>query len=89
MSKELEDKYGPLRGYFEGQPRTTTDISLSFAHIEAILGSDLPASARLYRQWWSNDWNHVQAQAWLAAGWRTELVSYAMGEVWFGRVGDS
>ena len=48
----------------------------SFREIEAILGFQLPASARRYRPWWANQkgGGHSQALAWTAAGWETSKV---------------
>ena len=46
----------------------------SFGEIEAVIGFELPASARLHRPWWSNQSGgngHSQALAWSAAGWET------------------
>lgn len=46
----------------------------SFGEIEAIIGFDLPSSARLYRPWWANQSmssGHSQALAWTMAGWET------------------
>ena len=51
--------------------------STTFNEIEAILGFDLPASARLHRPWWSNQRGgngHSQALAWGMAGWETAKV---------------
>ena len=68
-------KYAPLYRYLSvrpGSPWRTT-----FVEIEAILGFDLPDSARLYRPWWSNqkrDGGHSHALAWRAAGWKTRQV---------------
>ena len=48
---------------------------VSFADIEAVLGFELPGSARLHRPWWSNQIDgHSQAIAWMAAGWETAQV---------------
>lgn len=50
---------------------------VSFGEIEAILGFDLPASARLHRPWWANQnggGGHSHALAWQAAGWKTGQV---------------
>ena len=48
---------------------------LSFADIEAVLGFELPGSARMHRPWWSNQIDgHSQAIAWMAAGWETAEV---------------
>lgn len=63
-------KYEPLQRHLlacRGQ-----DLVLSFSDIEEIVGFRLPASARKYAAWWSNsDSSHVQAQAWLDAGYET------------------
>ena len=48
---------------------------VSFADIEAVLGFELPGSARMHRPWWSNQIDgHSQAIAWMAAGWETAEV---------------
>ena len=48
---------------------------VSFADIEAVLGFELPESARFHRPWWSNQIDgHSQAIAWMAAGWETAEV---------------
>ena len=49
---------------------------VSFADIEAVLGFELPDSARLYRPWWANQagGGRSQAIAWMAAGWETAKV---------------
>ena len=55
--------------------RFANRLVLTFAEIEDILGSGLPVSARRYPAWWSNnEGSHVQAEAWLTAGFRTEQV---------------
>ena len=46
----------------------------SFGEIEALIGFELPPSARLYRPWWANQSmgnGHSQALAWTMAGWET------------------
>ena len=69
-------KYKPLERYLQsaGKPR----IRLTFSEVEKILGVHLPATARRHAAWWSNhEGNHVQAQAWLHQGYRTEQVDLA------------
>lgn len=46
-------------------------VSFTFDEIEQIIGTALPPSARIHRQWWANSKTldgHVQAQAWINAG---------------------
>lgn len=57
---------------------------MSFAEIEDILRFKLPASARLYTAWWSNDsTRHSHSNEWLSAGWRTEAVDLGSEKVTF------
>jgi len=76
-------KYGPLREHLAAQ--TEPVVMLSFAQIEAILGTGLPASARRYAPWWANEdgGTHVQARSWMDANRRTRNVDINEGRVEF------
>jgi hypothetical protein len=65
-------KYDPLHEYLA--TRTDPLLKLSFAEIERILCEPLPVSARKHQAWWANglDGTHVEARAWLEAGYRTQ-----------------
>jgi hypothetical protein len=77
-------KYEPLQRFLRS--RKEREVPLSFEAIEDVLGFDLPRSARLYAPWWSNvGGTHVQASAWLDAGWRTSNVDVPGGRVVFVR----
>lgn len=66
-------KYKPLERYLRTAGRAR--LPLTFAQIEKIVGGPLPASARRYPAWWSNnEGTHVQAQAWLESGYKTYQV---------------
>ena len=63
-------EYAPLYRHLAALGES--DWRVSFAELEAILGFELPASARLYRPWWSNQKRgagHSHALSWHAAGW--------------------
>ena len=82
-------KYAPLYRHLVGM--STTEWSVSFAELEAILGFDLPASARLYRPWWSNQrrgTGHSHALAWYVAGWKTRGVDLESETLVFERAGN-
>jgi hypothetical protein len=68
-------KYDPLGGYLRRQ--RLTEVELSFAEIERIIGAMLPGSAARPR-WWANvadpDTTHVQRKAWGDAGYEAFLV---------------
>ena len=57
----------------------------SFSEVEAIVGAELPPSARLYRAWWANDKSRKSSRAWLDAGWETANVDMDAGTLLFRR----
>ena len=68
-------KYAPLYRHLAAMDGSGWRVS--FSELEAILGFELPVSARLYRPWWSNQkrgTGHSHALSWHAAGWRTRAV---------------
>jgi hypothetical protein len=68
-------KYAPL--YTHLKKMRSKEWRVTFAEIEALLGFDLPKSARIHRPWWANQGaggNHSHALAWEMAGWRTAEV---------------
>ena len=76
-------KYAPLTSYLSGRP--VDEVGMSFAEIEAVIGSPLPNS-KLHPAWWSNNpSNNVMTKAWLAAGYRTERVDTAAERLVFRR----
>ena len=71
-------KYSPLYRWFQNQTLDKREVQLSFEQIEKILGKPLPPSARTHEPWWrdrSAGTSHVQAYAWLEAGWRVQTVN--------------
>src|SRR5271155_1764294 len=74
-------KYTPLQYNLRGRPRM--DMELSFEEVEKILGFSLPPSAREHSAaWWSNEREtHVQARAWMDAGWQVWHVSRSKEKV--------
>lgn len=68
-------KYDPLYRYLSTQKGST--VSIKFSEIEAVLGSELPPSARKYTAWWGNEaaeaGQHPHSQAWMLAGMRATV----------------
>jgi hypothetical protein len=60
-------------------------MELSFEEVEKILGFKLPPSAREHSAaWWSNErGTHVQARAWMDAGWQVWHVNRSKEKVYF------
>jgi hypothetical protein len=78
-------KYAALAPYLAAQQWPT--VRMSFVAVEAIIGAGLPASARSYRAWWSNETapGRSQSDAWQAAGWRVQAVNLTAEHVTFTR----
>ncbi len=74
-------KYAPLASWLTQQPGHS--IPMHFAAIEGIIGDRLPPSAHERPQWWENNRGHVQARAWLEAGWSTGDLDLAGQQVAF------
>ena len=71
----VRGKYQRLYTHLRSLP--AQEWRATFGEIEAIIGFELPASARLHRPWWSNQsgsGGHSQALAWGIAGWETAEV---------------
>jgi hypothetical protein len=77
-------KYGALSVFLATQPGDSA--TCTFAQIEAILGEALPRTALSNRAWWANNpQGHVQARAWLGAGWQVDSVDFRARSVTFRR----
>ena len=77
-------KYSALRRQLEQEPGPS--IEMTFGEIDHIIGG-LPPSARRYSAWWSNEreGKHVQAHAWMDAGWRVANVNLTAEKVRFNK----
>lgn len=64
---------------------STSPWEATFAELEAIMGEDLPFSARAHRPWWANSDTHSHAAAWMTVGWKTARVDLAAETVVFTR----
>lgn len=71
-------KYDPLKRFLKRSSRS--EIDMSFADIERVIGGMLPKSAER-PQWWANEAcpasRHVQAKAWREAGYEAFLITRA------------
>jgi hypothetical protein len=72
----MAGKYDPLEKYLRSLPRTQEEVTLSFESIEQVLNDALPPSAHEHRAWWGNQQQgtHVEAIAWMDAGWMVDTV---------------
>lgn len=77
-------KYSSLRRHLEREAGPS--VEMTFDEIDDVVGG-LPASARRYSAWWSNEGEgtHVQARAWMDAGWCVAKVNLTAERVRFTR----
>jgi hypothetical protein len=63
-------------------------VTLSFTELDELV-KGLPGSARQHAAWWANETGpsqrHVQARAWLGAGWQVDHVDFNDHRVIFRR----
>lgn len=81
----METKYQPLADYLGSLPATSGEATLTFHHLERILGFRLPRSATDYRQWWENPsapGGRSQAEAWSQAGFAVDSVHLSRDNGW-------
>jgi CBS domain-containing protein len=83
-SQRPPSKYAALADFLA--QLETSSVTLDLDRIQSELGVELPPSAYQHRSWWANDSSsHMQALAWLSAGWRVEDVDLSSKQVVFGR----
>lgn len=83
----MAGKYTPLEKYLHNLPASQQEVTLHFDQIERILNEKLPPSAYQYQAWWANQkqGSHVEAFAWLDAGWQVETINLTDKWVRFAR----
>ncbi len=66
-------KYEGLAARLAGSDSRT--VTMMFDELDSLVGG-LPQSAKVHRAWWANEHagRHVQAHAWLGAGFRVDDV---------------
>jgi hypothetical protein len=85
MTKAASSKYRPLTAHLRAQ--RGSQVRMSFAEIERVIGAKLPASAGAHRAWWSNNpSNNVMTKAWLQAGFESEQVDLQSRKLAFRRI---
>lgn len=74
----MSGKYTPLEQYLRGISETQKELTMSFVQVEQIINDKLPPSAYQYQAWWANqkEGSHVEAFAWMDAGWLVDTVNF-------------
>ncbi|MBE9155298.1 helix-turn-helix transcriptional regulator [Nodosilinea sp. LEGE 06152] len=79
-------KYHPLHDHLKHSDQT--EVVLTFAEVEALLGSALPHSAVERKNWWSNRETPaaLQSSAWVRAGYHVHAIDIDSKVVTFCKV---
>jgi hypothetical protein len=88
VSPRQSSKYGGLANHLKFRGAFTKLVTLAFARIDGLIGSNLPMDAYRDEAWWSNSSSAAHAKAWLDAGWEVQKVSLKEGYVVFKKVRD-
>jgi hypothetical protein len=86
VSPRTVSKYARLEGHLKFRATFTSLVTLSFARIDGLIGSNLPMEAYKDPAWWSNASSSIHTKAWLDAGWEVQEVNLKEGCVTFKKV---
>jgi len=81
----MPSKYEPLELHLKSVPAATSEVTLTFKQVDSILGTPLPRSAYVHREWWSNQTDvdsRPQARAWTKARFVVDAVNQATASGW-------
>jgi hypothetical protein len=86
VSPRTVAKYAGLESHLKFRAAFTDLVTLKFARIDGLIGSNLPMEAYRDPAWWSNTSSSAHAKAWLDAGWEVQEVNFKEGNVTFKKV---
>jgi hypothetical protein len=86
VSPRTISKYAGLESHLKFRGSFVDHVTLKFARIDGLIGSNLPMAAYRDEAWWSNSPSSAHAKAWLEAGWEVEQVNLKEGAVTFKKV---
>jgi len=86
VSPRTTSKYEGLERHLKFRAAFTSQVKLTFARIDGLIGSNLPITAYRDNVWWSNTSSSAHSKAWLDAGWEVQEVNLKEGYVTFKKV---
>ena len=86
VSPRATSKYEGLTRHLKFRAAFTSNVKLTFARIDGLIGSNLPMEAYRSESWWSNSPSTAHAKGWLDAGWEVQETNLAEGFVLFKKV---
>jgi hypothetical protein len=86
VAPRIASKYEGLTRHLKFRSAFTSNVTLSFARIDGLIGSNLPMQAYREETWWNNSASSAHSKGWLDAGWEVESVTLKEGKVTFKQV---
>ena len=86
VSPKSISPYIGLESHLKFRAAFTDLVTLKFARIDGLIGTNLPMAAYRDPLWWSNSSSSIHAKAWLDAGWEVQDVNFKEGAVTFKKV---
>ncbi|MGE5556342.1 MAG: hypothetical protein ACM3UY_08830 [Methanocella sp.] len=75
-----------LESHLKFRAAFTDLVTLKFARIDGLIGTNLPMAAYRDPLYWSNNSSSTHAKAWLNAGWEVQDINFKEGAVTFKKV---
>jgi hypothetical protein len=88
VSPKTTSPYSGLESHLKFRAAFTNLVTLKFARIDGLIGSNLPMSAYRDVLWWSNSSSSAHAKAWRKGAWEVQEVNLKEGYVVFRKVRD-
>jgi hypothetical protein len=79
VAPRVTSKYEGLTRHLKFRAAFTNQVTLSFARIDGLIGTNLPMAAYRNPEWWSNAKSSAHAKGWLDAGWEVQEVNLQEG----------
>ena len=74
VSPRTVSKWSGLEGHLKFRAAFTTNVKLTFARIDGLIGSNLPMAAYRDSAWWSNTSSSIHAKLASHTGWEVQEV---------------
>jgi len=86
VSPRTVSNWAGLESHLKFRATFTDTVTVKFARIDGLIGTNLPMNAYRDPLYWSNASTSEHAKAWLNAGWEVQDVNFKEGTVTFKKV---
>jgi hypothetical protein len=86
VSPRVASRYAGVTKHLKFRASFTSQVKLTFARIDGLIGTNLPMAAYRSQTWWSNSPSVTHARGWLDAGWEVQQVNLKEGFAVFKKI---